>query len=357
MKLLFICSRNVNTINGGGEQCTNRNYSSFCELLGTDNVQVIDLYSEGEKSLFWFLSRRLCLFLGFYYGLSFKTLHRILKIALSYDYVFIDTSYYGKIAYYLKKKQFKGKTICFFHNVEHKIKLEKKKINPINLLLSAVVYYNEKCACMFADKLAVLNTRDRDELQKIYNRHDHLIIPISLPDTFKPIDKGLTSLPPTFLFIGKNWYANIHGLRWFIKNVLDYVNVKLIIVGNGMDKFKNEFTHPKIELLGFIPELSSLYIEVDYVISPIFIGGGMKVKTCEALMYGKNIIGTKEAFEGYEFDFDKVGAICNNKIEFISAINKHCSVKRPKYNEYSRMIFLEKYSFKATIGKFESLLL
>ena len=28
----------------------------------------------------------------------------------------------------------------------------------------------------------------------------------------------------------------------------------------------------------------------------------MKVKTCEALMYGKNILGTTETFEGYELD-------------------------------------------------------
>ncbi len=39
---------------------------------------------------------------------------------------------------------------------------------------------------------------------------------------------------------------------------------------------------------------------LDYIISPIFVGGGMKVKTCEALMYGKNIIGTSESFEGYD---------------------------------------------------------
>ena len=41
----------------------------------------------------------------------------------------------------------------------------------------------------------------------------------------------------------------------------------------------------------------------------------MKVKTCEALMFGKNIIGTKEAFEGYELDYQKVGAMCNTKEE------------------------------------------
>jgi hypothetical protein len=36
----------------------------------------------------------------------------------------------------------------------------------------------------------------------------------------------------------------------------------------------------------------------------------MKVKTCESLMFGKNIFATTEAFEGYELDYDKVGALC-----------------------------------------------
>jgi len=36
------------------------------------------------------------------------------------------------------------------------------------------------------------------------------------------------------------------------------------------------------------------------VILPIISGSGMKTKTAEALMYGKSIIGIKEAFEGYK---------------------------------------------------------
>jgi hypothetical protein len=92
------------------------------------------------------------------------------------------------------------------------------------------------------------------------------------------------------------------------------------------------------------------------MVSPIFKGGGMKVKTCEALMYGKNIFGTSEAFIGYEIDYDKVGALCNTKEEFIDTINNYCSTKREKFNEYSRKCFLENYSFDATLEKFEKLL-
>ena len=55
------------------------------------------------------------------------------------------------------------------------------------------------------------------------------------------------------------------------------------------------------------------------VTSEVETGSGMKVKTCEALMYGKNILGTDEAFEGYELDTARVGGRCNN------AEDSHCN--------------------------------
>lgn len=46
----------------------------------------------------------------------------------------------------------------------------------------------------------------------------------------------------------------------------------------------------------------------------------MKIKTCEGLMFGKNILGTSKAFEGYDLNYCKVGAVCNTKEEFIESI-------------------------------------
>lgn len=50
MRLLFISSRDVRKKDNGGSQCTNRNYLSFCELLGPENVDVEDLTFEDKRS-------------------------------------------------------------------------------------------------------------------------------------------------------------------------------------------------------------------------------------------------------------------------------------------------------------------
>jgi glycosyltransferase involved in cell wall biosynthesis len=356
MKLLFISARDVNKKSHGGFQCTNRNYLSFCELIGSNNVEVIDITYGLKKSLFHRIIKWINYLNGFREGLSHKKINKIISISKETNYVFIDSSQFGIIAYYLKKAKYKGKVICFFHNVEYNIARQYVEIKSLSFWRLFMMHYNEKSAIKYSDRIVVLNMRDQMDLQKIYGAYKANIIPISLLDTFKDHGKELTSTPPTLIFIGNKWYPNIHGLKWFVNNVLNDVNVKLQIVGIGMDELKDQFVHPKIEFLGFVPNLSSVLINADYVLSPIFIGGGMKVKTCESLMYGKNIIGTKEAFEGYEVDYQKVGAMCNNKEEFIDTINHYCSVKREKFNEYSRKCFLEKYSFQATLKRFDDLL-
>jgi hypothetical protein len=237
--------------------------------------------------------------------------------------------------------------------------VDRLKMNPLIFWKFLLVLYNETKAIRYSDKIIAITKRDVSDLRKTYKRFEinkiH-IIPVSLSDKFNTPITGSTSNPPTFLFIGFYWYANIHGIRWFVENVLDNVNIKLQIVGKGMDVLKSVFLHHKIEFLGFVPDLSMVIENADYMISPIFKGGGMKVKTCEALMYGKNIIGTKEAFEGYDLDYSKVGAICETKEEFIETINNYCCVKAPKFNSYSRECFLQKYSFQKTLAKFEMLL-
>ena len=356
MTLLFISSKDVNMKSNGGFQCTNRNYLSFCNLLGVDNVEVINLISRVKNSIFMKVLKRIYYLVGFSEGLSYKIVNNIVKTAKEHDFVFIDSSTYGVVAYYLKKGNYNGKIICFFHNVEYTIKLQQVSINPVNFLKSFLVYYNEKKACKYSDKIVVLNKRDGNKLHGLYGLKNFIVIPISLSDSYKSQINELTEVPPTLLFVGNNWYANIHGLKWFVNNVLNYVNIKLQIVGSDMDKLEKNFVHPKIEFLGYVPDLSEILTKADYVLSPIFLGGGMKVKTCESLMYGKNIIGTSEAFEGYEIDPMKVGAICRNEEDFIDAIKNYCSIKREKFNKYSRQSFLEKYSFQATLIKYEELL-
>ena len=79
----------------------------------------------------------------------------------------------------------------------------------------------------------------------------------------------------------------------------------------------------------------------------------MKVKTAEALKYGKYIIGTSEALEGYEVN-KEIAVVCNTVTEFIDAIK---SFNIPlKFNEQSRLLFEKKYCFNAVISRYAEVL-
>ena len=143
---------------------------------------------------------------------------------------------------------------------------------------------------------------------------------------------------------------------WFVENVLPHVDVKLQVVGKGMARLKEEECMRGIDIKSDVPDLATYFLSADFMILPIFSGSGMKVKTCESLMYGKNIIATDEAFVGYEVDYDKVGGKCNTAEEFISCIKDFENHPRPRFNVYSRQMFLEKYSEAAVVEKFRKVL-
>lgn len=131
------------------------------------------------------------------------------------------------------------------------------------------------------------------------------------------------------------------------------------IVGKGMKKLKENEPEllKNIEIVSDAPDLQPYFAEADIMVLPIFSGSGMKVKTCESLMHGKNIIGTTEAFEGYDVDTKKVGGECNTAEEFIALLNDFAQNPRPKFNGYSRKIFLEKYSESAVTEMFKETIL
>ncbi len=356
MKLLFITSKDVKSTSNGGELCTNRNYLSFCELIGENNVDTINLLETINRSFLYKIRKRINLFFGLDEGLTKSVLINLKREMNFYDVIFIDTSLFGFLAAYLRSKGYNGKIITFYHNVEQVIKRQKLKYKPYKFAEYVVSIYNEKKAWKHSDSVIAVNKRDKQKLISKYGERHVEIIPISLIDRYNNQGSSRSNSTYKFLFIGNNWYANIEGINWFIKHVLEHVDIKLQITGHKMVELEKYYKHHKIEFLGFVEDLDSILVQADAIISPIFTGSGMKVKTCEALMFGKNIIGTKESFEGYEIDPFHVGGICDSSKEFISSINKYILGEGNKFNVYNRAIYLEKYSFSATLPYFKRLI-
>ncbi len=361
MKVLIIRYKKSGKVLEGGEQCSTRNYNVIASLVGDSNVDTYFVHDETRRrSLFeylrgvWYFPR------NYYFGLTPRRVSEICRKAENYDVVWVDRSIFGIVAKKLKQNGYKGRVIAFFHNVETMYFDAKLKKNlPFRNVVIGCADSNDSYVCRYADCVVALNERDNSELKKRYNRAADVLAPIAFADKYQreSYTDALTDKKPLCLFLGGYFTANNEGIEWFVKNVLPHVNIRFRIVGKGMEKLQGcDWLTPDIELVPNAPELLPHFEEADMMVLPIFKGGGMKVKTCESLMYGKNILATDESWEGYNIDCRRAGGRCNTAQDYIDRINEIIANPIPKFNAYNRQIFLDNYSEDAVRDLFRKAL-
>ncbi len=362
MKILIIRYKKTLGVPEGGEQVSEKNLIVLRQIAGEENVDTYFIHDEAHRRTAWeYLQGVMYMPLGYYFGLTPKRVKEIIHLAQGYDVVFVDRSVFGIVAKRLKESGYRGRVVCFFHNVEVVYFSAKysNKFNPMRWLVVPCADRNDRWSCRYADRTIALSTRDDEELFRRYGRHADVLIPVAFVDRYKrdTYPSELTAEKPLCMFLGAYFPANVEGIEWFVKNVLPKVNIRMQIVGKGMEKLKEaEWMRPDIEVLSNVPDLEPLFEGADIMVLPIFKGSGMKVKTCESLMYGKNIIGTPEAWSGYELDYAKAGACCLTTDEFITAIYDFCQNPRPRHNAYSREVFVNQYSADRMVDKFRAVL-
>lgn len=356
-KVLFIRFEHNGGVLDGGETENLRCFRLLQDIFGKDNVTSFYMRS-AKRNLLGKVMAVPLFFMDYFYGVTPRKLATITRISAQYDYVFLSSSLFGIIARHLKGQGYNGKIISHFHNVE-KLYYSNilPRLYPLRNIIIRCAEHNDKYAWLYSDKTIVLNERDHQTLRQSYSGQADAVLPISVADRFQATTDslGLTLSTPRCLFLGSYFPPNVQAVLWFAENVLPYVNIKLKIVGKGMSQLKKERLTGNLEIVSDAPDLIPYFSEADFVVLPIFSGSGMKVKTCEALMHGKNIIATDEAFEGYNIDDQKIGARCNTAEEFITAIKQFSTNPIPKFNTYSRKTYLQHFSESATSNIFRNL--
>ncbi|WP_295093609.1 glycosyltransferase [uncultured Flavobacterium sp.] len=345
-KHIIYIGRELNSIDGGS-------------IVSKRNVEILKKMSD-EKIIEFYLSDKtiahkfLNIIFGNPWGYSREVYNKIKKALLlnEISYIFIDHSLLGGFSSILKK--FNIEIVVFFHNIEVKYYKDKASVDGfINKLMVNYARRNEKKIVKYADKIICLTNIDSNLLKSIYGRSADLIIPITIEDKFKSLDNLENS--SYHLFVGSSFFANIDAIKWYIKNVLPFISSKLIIIGTGMEVLIEQYgQNLNLEIHGFVDDLTPFYQGADFVINPVRLGSGMKTKTIEALMYGKIILGTQEAFSGIE-DIEKheAGYICNQPEEFIKKIE---NLDNKKFNLKSRDYYLSNFSAEFGYNKLEDFL-
>jgi polysaccharide biosynthesis protein PslH len=237
--------------------------------------------------------------------------------------VFLNGSNLGCLARAIKRHAPAVKVISFFHNVEARFFLGSFKHNPGPRTLAVLVanYVAERMAVRSSDRLIALSRRDGDELKRLYGRGATDIVPMAIEE---PGLDELSDEPGSagyLLFVGGAFYGNVQGMRWFARNVAPDLSIETLVIGHGFEAHRTELERcGRVRVVGPVGDLGPYYAGARAVIAPIFDGAGMKTKVAEALMHGRQVIGTPEAFAGYEASLPDAGWVCSTSEDFIRRI-------------------------------------
>ena len=128
--------------------------------------------------------------------------------------------------------------------------------------------------------------------------------PVFTSYNYFPIKKTIFSGNKNILFIsGANKY-NIEGIDWFINNVMNKLKEKLpainlIIGGNICSVLENKYSiYENVKFIGLVDNLLEFYSMGDVAINPVFNGTGLKIKSFEAMSFGKVLIAHPHSMEG-----------------------------------------------------------
>ncbi len=151
------------------------------------------------------------------------------------------------------------------------------------------------------DLVLTINNRDKDILKKNVNAK---IITTLYPGEVEKIDYKGHSKKLNIGFIGGAAEPNIQGINKFIKEVyinLDKnLNIELNIYGSVCNFLNKELIKKGVNIHGFVENIKTPYIENNLMINPMNLGSGLKIKTMEALCYGKCMLTTSVGAQGLE---------------------------------------------------------
>lgn len=320
-KILVISANPAPPIQAGNQKCI----IEYCNLLRNIGCEVFFLYVEGRKKA----SEEMLNYWGeklFVYKkrLQKDIIKRVLIVlrAKLLGYNHVDDLYPIGLTKYVKKLQRKMDFDAIIINYVNLSKLFKSQFGCKKIL------FTHDCMTFKKAHLGVRSfwfdlTPDQEakglrrcdtilsiqENESIFFRY---LCPGGNVKTvysyFKTVHQPLTG-NKNILFLSGKSNLNINGINYFIRDVFPLVlqkepDAKLIIGGSICDRLL-AMDEKSIIKMGKVDSAEQFYAQGDIAINPVYQGTGLKIKTFEALSYGKVTIVHPHSAEGI---FDKPNA-------------------------------------------------
>lgn len=164
------------------------------------------------------------------------------------------------------------------------------------------------------------------------------------PDDFLPLRKKHPGEPLLVGYLGSANPFNVTSIISFAKaasNRSDALEkIEFRVAGPVCDALR-PISHP-FRLCGIVDSVSEFYRNVDVAINPMLGGTGLKIKSLEAMRYGKPLVATADAMTGIFTDhsghaLSSPGAVLDHLLELAtcnSLLAGEASVSRDVYRRY-----------------------
>lgn len=230
----------------------------------------------------------------------------------NYDYLWLNYIEYAALAIHLKKHS-KIKIFIDIHDLGCQGRLvmndidyfQKLKFDYQKNLIKEGNLLNK------FDRVIVNSQQELNLLSNYVSTEKLVLIPHLLEETI-----NFKNIPPynqrkfdyDLLFVGTGRSPNLHAINFFLKDIFPDVvtqkpNVKLALVGsiNQVVKIPDRLANNIINL-GYVKDLSSVYLRTRINICPLLKGAGTKVKLQEALAYALPIVSTTVGASGLRLE-------------------------------------------------------
>jgi hypothetical protein len=235
-----------------------------------------------------------------YYSNSYiRTVKKLLS-SVNYDIVIIDHPQIGWLERFLNNS---GKIIMIAHNIEQEIYLDS--FNNASNFISRWIYRREAFLIKkMEDQLATtakqvwaLTQNDAEYFSKLEGASTVKVF--DLPPGLAKFPEKLINKDFDIAIIGSwAWKANEEALQWFLQEVYPNLpdHLSIHVAGKGAEWLTGKY--PNIHYRGFVPDSQAFMAQAKVVAIPTLSGGGIQIKTLDAIASGSTIVATPVALRG-----------------------------------------------------------
>lgn len=247
----------------------------------------------------------------------------------------------GHYLFPLLPEELRRRALVVEHNIESTLLLQRESTDPaIPVAWSEIlrVRRQEEAAWREAAGVVALTAEDAATISRqapevrvhtVPSGWDH--IGLRRPSASSAARPGMLRNPRLLFLANYAYPPNEDGVRWLLEKIFPRIQARcprarLRLAGANLNAVitAQARRRPGVEVVGWVPAVEDELDHADVVLCPLRIGGGIKIKTIEALRRGCLVVSTSIGAQGLSNCLRSTIAIADNADSFAAHVVRLC---------------------------------